>query len=121
MRSCGGFTDDSRLSPSARQAIGDESNEVYVSAVSAWEITIKTRIGKLKGVPHLLKKYNELIFADGFSHLSITHLHCLRAGSFDWAHKDPFDRMLASQSQLEKLRLVSLDPVFYSFKVPLFW
>lgn len=76
-------TDDSQLSTTAREAIGNESNEVFVSAASAWEIAIKTRIGKLKGIPHLLKKYNELIVADDFLHLPITHLHCLRAGSFD--------------------------------------
>lgn len=76
-------TDDSQLSTTAREAIGNESNEVFVSATSAWEIAIKTRIDKLKGILHLLKKYNELIVADDFLHLPITHLHCLRAGSFD--------------------------------------
>ena len=59
-------TDDSQLSTTAREAIGNESNEVFVSAASAWGISIKTRIGKLKGIPHLLKKYNELIVADNF-------------------------------------------------------
>ena len=115
------FTDDPRLSEAARQAIADRDNEIHVSAASAWEIATKQRIGKLDGVPDATTRYGELVEADGFRHLPISHLHALRAGSWPTAHRDPFDRMLAAQSALERLPLVSRDPAFAFFEVQTLW
>ena len=66
MRSYGGLPMIRNFLQLHGKRIGNESNEVFVSAASAWEIAIKTRIDKLKGILHLLKKYNELIVADNF-------------------------------------------------------
>lgn len=115
------FTDDARLSVGARQAIADSDNVVHVSAASAWEIATKQRIGKLEGVPDAVSRYVELIEADGFRHLPISHLHALRAGSWDVAHRDPFDRILAAQSALERMLLVSRDPAFALFELETLW
>ena len=115
------FTDDDRLAPAARQLIADTENRVYVSAASAWEIATKQRLGKLPGVPEVVSRYSELVAADGFEHLSISHLHSLRAGSYAVAHRDPFDRMLAAQSELERLPLVTRDPVFEEFGTRILW
>ncbi|TDE00268.1 type II toxin-antitoxin system VapC family toxin [Jiangella asiatica] len=115
------FTDDDRLSPKARAAIGDEVNEVFVSAASAWEIATKQRLGKLDDVPQAAARYVELVAADGFANLPVTHLHSLRAGGYEVAHRDPFDRMLAAQSELEILRLVTLDDAFEQFGVATLW
>lgn len=115
------FTDDDRLSPTARECVVDESNDVFVSAASAWEIATKQRLGKLDNVPQAADRFTELVAADGFTHLPITHLHCLRAGGYDVAHRDPFDRMLAAQSQLENLRLVTSDAAFGQFGVATLW
>lgn len=115
------FTDDVRLSSVARQAIADERNEIFVSAASAWEIATKQRIGKLDEVPEAAGRFAELVEADGFSHLPIGHLHALRAGAYPSAHRDPFDRMLASQSELDGLILVTCDPAFAAFPCRTLW
>lgn len=115
------LTDDSGLSATARQVIADESNEVFVSAASAWEIATKCRLGKLAGLPDLPLRLPELIAADGFAHLPMTYLHCLRAGGYAAAHRDPFDRMLAAQSDLESIALVTRDPAFKEFGTRTLW
>jgi PIN domain nuclease of toxin-antitoxin system len=115
------LTDDPRLSQTAPQAIANRDNEIHVSAASAWEIATKQRIGKLHGVPDATTRYGELVEADGFRHLPINHLHAQRAGSWPIAHRDPFDRMLAAQSALERLPLVTRDPAFALFAVETLW
>jgi PIN domain nuclease of toxin-antitoxin system len=115
------WTDDSRLSSAARQAIVDEGNQVMVSAASAWEIATKFRLGKLPHAAQALDRFNELVAADGFEHLPISYLHSLKAGSYASEHRDPFDRMLAAQTDLEKAVLVTLDPVFAGFQCRVLW
>jgi PIN domain nuclease of toxin-antitoxin system len=106
------FTDDERLSYRAREAIGDEANQIFISAASAWEISTKHRLGKLQEAAAAVTRFDELVAADGFEHLPMRHYHALRAGAFVQAHADPFDRMLAAQCELEKLELVTRDAVF---------
>ena len=115
------MTDDGRLSERARACIAEQRSEIYVSAASACEIATKHRLGKLGGVPDVVRRFPELIAADGFLHLPITHLHALRAGDFDADHRDPFDRMLAAQAELERLTLVTRDPAFAAFGVATLW
>lgn len=115
------LTDDDRLSPAARLAVADESNEIFVSAASAWEIATKQRLGKLDQVPEATRRFGELVAADGFAHLAITHLHALRAGAYGTAHRDPFDRMLAAQSEIESLALVTCDAAFRAFGTRTLW
>lgn len=115
------FTNDERLSATAREIIANQSNDIHVSAASAWEIATKTRLGKLSDVPEAVEKFGELAIAQGFTHLPITHRHGLLAGGFDAVHRDPFDRMLAAQSQLEGLPLVSRDRAFAEFDVDVVW
>lgn len=114
-------TDDPRLSARARAAIADEANEVFVSAASAWEIATKSRIGKLDGIPQAVARFDELVRADGFRHLPVDHRHAFRAGGYPQEHRDPFDRMLAAQSELESLALVTLDPAFVGFGTRTLW
>ncbi|MDZ7670223.1 MAG: type II toxin-antitoxin system VapC family toxin [Gammaproteobacteria bacterium] len=115
------WTDDANLPASARRMILDESNEILVSAASAWEIATKARLGKLTGVPGVLDRFSQLITADGFSPLPVTHVHALRAGSYDQTHRDPFDRMLAAQSELEAVPLLTRDPAFRQFSIETAW
>jgi PIN domain nuclease of toxin-antitoxin system len=115
------FTDDERLSARIRALIADEKYEIFVSAASAWEIATKQRIGKLDEVPEAASRFTELVAADGFIHLPITHLHSLRAGGYEVAHSDPFDRMLAAQSELESLALVTRDSAFKAFGNETIW
>ena len=115
------FTDDRRLSAAARHAIADEGNEILVSAASAWEISTKQRLGKLQQVPDLTRRFDELVAADGFARLAVTHLHAIRAGAYETTHRDPFDRMLAAQSEIESLALVTCDPAFGQFSTRPLW
>lgn len=115
------FTDDERLSKAARRAMADPRHEVWVSAASAWEIATKQRLGKLDQLPQASARYAELVAADGFIHLDVNHLHCLRAGTYEVPHRDPFDRMLAAQSEIEGLRLVTCDAAFEAFGTRVLW
>jgi PIN domain nuclease of toxin-antitoxin system len=109
------------MSPRVRELIQDESNEVLVSAASAWEIATKHRLGKLEIGREAVARFDELVNLDGFSHLPVNYLHALHAGSMDGEHRDPFDRMLAAQSLLEGIPILSRDRVFESMKVPIIW
>ena len=110
-----------RESKRAAAAIADETNTVLVSAASAWEIATKHRIGKLPGVEQALREFNELIIADGFSHLAVAHNHAIKAGGFDVDHRDPFDRMLAAQAVIESAVLVTDDSAMKLFRVKCLW
>lgn len=115
------FTDDPRLSPAVREAIQDAANELFVSAASAWEISTKQRLGKLPELPEVTSRFAELVVADGFAHLAVNYLHSMRACGYHVAHRDPFDRMLAAQSELESLPLVTRDLAFAQFGTETFW
>lgn len=109
---------DPKLSLAARQAMADDGNQVLVGAASAQEIAINTwRLGKLPHTAQALDRYNELVTADGFAHLPISYLHSLKAGTYSSEHRDPFDRMLAAQADLEKAVLVTLDTLLRDFSV----
>lgn len=115
------FTDDPRLSRVARDTIANEANAILVSAASAWEIATKHRLGKLNEAADAVHRFDELIAADGFEHLPITHFHSLKAGSYTIERRDPFDRMLAAQSELESLPLVTCDPALALFDIQRIW
>ncbi len=115
------WTNNSRLSAKARNAIAEEDNVILVSSASAWEIATKYRIGKLPEASSALGQFNELVTADGFTHLPMNHQHALRAGAYVNEHRDPFDRMLVAQSEIENATLVSLDPVMNLLGARLLW
>ena len=112
---------DRRLSARARRLVGDEDNVILVSAASAWEITTKARLGKLPGAADVAADVPGAVASQGFQSLSITLVHAQRAGSLTSAHRDPFDRMLVAQAQLENLPLVSNDPLLESFEIQRIW
>ena len=107
------LADDPSLGPNARQLIENENNEVYVSAASAWEISIKKSIGKLKAPDDL----DGVIDEEGFEKLPVTFFHGERAGALPAIHRDPFDRMLIAQAQAEGLDIVSSDGVLVRYGV----
>lgn len=87
----------------------DPHNHVWVSAASAWELSIKHRIGKLPNGGHILVEWEERIAQDGFRQLAISFHHALRAGSVPGSHRDPFDRMIATPSLIETLPVATPD------------
>ncbi|MEA5392274.1 type II toxin-antitoxin system VapC family toxin [Cyanobium gracile UHCC 0139] len=110
-----------RLSPAAHAAIVDSRARVLVSAASGWEIATMVRLGKLPAAASLLEELPTVLAAQGFELLAIELRHGLRAGSYGLAHRDPFDRLLAAQAELEALTLVSIDPALKDFPCHLLW
>ncbi len=110
-----------KLSPTARQLLEDDTTEVHVSAASAWEIATKFRLGKLPGATTVMADYAGAMHGLQATPLAMTSEHALKAGSWTVAHRDPFDRMLAAQSALEKLPLMSCDLAMTQFGVEVIW
>jgi PIN domain nuclease of toxin-antitoxin system len=112
---------DRRLSLKSRRLIADETNVVLVSAASAWEITTKARLGKLPGARAVAADVAGSVASQGFVPLDITLIHAQRAGALAGEHRDPFDRMLIAQTQLEDVSIVSDDHVFDDYRVRRLW
>jgi PIN domain nuclease of toxin-antitoxin system len=115
------LTDDPSLSPAARRAIGRPGNLVLVSAASAWEIGTKVRLGRLPGAEGLAQDFAAFLSRERFEELPISLEHGIRAGLLPGPHKDPFDRMLAAQSEAENLPIVSNDKIFDAYNVRRLW
>jgi PIN domain nuclease of toxin-antitoxin system len=113
--------DDRRLSTNARELIADPENEILVSSASAWEICTKHRLGKLPSARELARDVATWVTRARFIELPVRIPHAQRAGNWPQAHRDPFDRMLAAQSALDDVPLVSEDPALQSFGIRLVW
>jgi PIN domain nuclease of toxin-antitoxin system len=107
------LSEDPRLTSEARASISDPEAFVAVSAVSAWEIEIKRALGKLDAPHDLVQQVADARFVP----LSITLEHATAAGALPPHHRDPFDRMLIAQAQLEGLTIVTRDPRFEPYAV----
>jgi PIN domain nuclease of toxin-antitoxin system len=107
---------DQSLSSAARTAITDGRNVVFVSAATAWEITIKKALGKLR-LP--AGNYLEEMRRHRFTPLDITTDHALAVENLPPHHADPFDRMLVAQARVEKLTLVTRDSQLLAYAVPI--
>ena len=112
--------DDHRLSPSASQAIRS-AETVFVSSVSAIEIAIKHRIGKLPNGEVLAERFTQIMDLEGFAELPVRWREAQLAGRMDNAHRDPFDRMLIAQGLVNDLTLVSNERLFDGFGVARIW
>lgn len=110
---------DNALSRKARTAIEARGAEVIVSAVSGYEIELKRRLGKR--MPALPGELASSLRAAGFKLLPISFAHAAEAGRLEVVHKDPWDRLLIAQSQLERLPVATPDPVFEAFGCDVVW
>ena len=110
-----------QLSEAARGAIADENNAVLVSAVSAWEMATKHRLGKLQGAGDVVLDIASSIAGQGFEELVITVDDGGRAGRLPGLHRDPFDRMLIAQALTRDLVLVSNETLFDVYGVHRLW
>ena len=105
---------DGRLPSELRAAIASPLNQVFVSAASVWEIAIKRASGKLTFV----QPVGRAIYEHGFESLPITVEQAEWAGGLPQLHRDPFDRLLVAQAQLEGLVLVTVDELILRYPVP---
>ena len=115
-------TKPQRVPVETRELIRDRDNQVYVSAISVWELSIKARLGKLTEAEPLLETYFASLARYGFSELTFTSTHALAEKNLSQTHTDPFDRALVAQALTEGLSLVSSDPEIKEFsEVSVVW
>jgi PIN domain nuclease of toxin-antitoxin system len=111
------LTDPDRLVGRARVIVEDAATVLLLSAASSWEIAIKHALGRLP-LPEPPERYvPERMRATAVDPLPIGHAHALRVNVLPNLHRDPFDRLLVAQAQLERIPLVTSDPVFDGYDV----
>ena len=113
--------DDPQLSDTARATIADPNNTIYISVVSAWEIIIKQRTGKLS-LPEPPETYiPSRLASNRFSSLPVQMQHVLQIASLPDYHRDPFDRLLIAQSQIEQIPIITVDQTIIQYSVSIIW
>jgi len=108
------WDEGARLSPAARAAI-ESADQVFVSAVSGWEIAIKTALGRLRP----LRTVADAIADSGFEELPLRLRHTESLLTLPSLHRDPFDRMLLAQAISDGLTIATRDAAFKAYSVPL--
>jgi len=109
---------DERLSPRARATIDQAARPLLVSAASLWEVAIKRSLGKLDAPADLARRLAALRHVE---FLPISPLHAEAVGELPWHHRDPFDRLLVAQAQMERLAIVSSDAVLGQYGAEVIW
>ena len=115
------FANPERLNTEAIELIGEEKNQLYLSVASIWEIAIKVSLGKLN-LPEPPSEYvPSRMMMLGTTSVDIKGIHAIGAASLPYHHRDPFDRMLIAQSQIEQMQILTADSVFNQYDVNLIW
>lgn len=109
------------LSADAREVVADPENEAFVSSASGFEIATKYRLGKLSVAAAFVDGLDEHLRREGFKPVAISLPHALAAGRLPGPHKDPFDRMLIAQARHEGFTVVTSDPIFKRYRIPVVW
>ncbi len=115
------WSDPDRIGNTARKVLSDGEAAIYVSPVSAIEIAIKFRIGKLADFGDPAADFPAMMARNGFLSLPITERHALSAGLLPGLHRDPFDRLIAAQALVEGLAVATCDEEFASFGCKTIW
>ena len=115
------LTDDSRLKERQRAMLHGSGNRLLVSSVSAFEIATKVRIGKLPTASPFERELERVCTDFGMHELSLSIVHASLAGRLSVEHRDPFDRLLAAQSIIERVALMTNDAAFRTFPVDVAW
>lgn len=113
--------DDSQLSQTARAAIHDSENDLFFSAVSSWEISIKASLGKLALPKRPDQFFQRQLAKNRFELLPITVEHTVAIYHLPHHHRDPFDRLLIAQCHVENLSLITNDGLIQQYNVPIVW
>ncbi|NPV30026.1 MAG: type II toxin-antitoxin system VapC family toxin [Firmicutes bacterium] len=115
------ITDDPQLSPRVREIISSGENKLFLSAASGWEMAIKAALGKLT-FPGSLKIFIiEQLAVNGIDSLPVELAHALHVSTLPVIHRDPFDRLLIAQAQLENLPILTADPQIGRYDVEVIW
>ncbi len=103
---------DPQLNEECPEIVRNPNHQILVSSASAWEIATKYRIGKLPEAKSLVDNYQDILQVAKFIEFTITTAHALRAGNLPILHRDPFDRMLMAQAELENIPIITYDNAF---------
>lgn len=114
-------TELERLSARVRNLIEDPDNEILLSYVSAWEIAIKVPLGRLRVPGHLPELIPRRLLDYGFAALPIELPHVLAVARLPLLHRDPFDRLLVCQAQIENLPILTGDGALAQYGVEVIW
>jgi PIN domain nuclease of toxin-antitoxin system len=109
--------DDLQLKDKDKAIIQNPGNQVLVSSATAWEIATKYRIGKLPEAAPIVADYHQILEQAKFVELPISTKHALHAGNLPIEHRDPFDRMLMAQAELENLPIITYDSAFKTGRI----
>jgi PIN domain nuclease of toxin-antitoxin system len=112
---------DSQLSENAASIISDGNNEIFLSAVSAWEIAIKVAKKRLTIPEEPVRFVPSRMHLHGFQPLPVQIHHATRVYQLPMYHTDPFDRLLIAQSQIESIPLISLDTMIHNYDLEVVW
>jgi len=113
-------TNSPKLSEAAKQVIFDSKNESFVSIVSAWEVAIKTNIGKMRLNGGISEFFN-IIYKNGLNLLPITEEYIKQLEKLPLLHRDPFDRILVASAMSERMSLVTADENIRLYDSPCVW
>lgn len=115
------ITDSEELSERARTLFEDAENELFLSAASAWEIAIKARLGRIEFTDPPAHVIPEQMAINAIQSLPVQMSHALQTFHLPERHRDPFDRMLVAQSQVEALPILTKDPLIAQYAVETIW
>jgi len=115
------ITNDPRLSRKVREIISDGENELFLSVASGWEMAIKAGLGRLQLPPNLEHFILEQMALNAIESLPVQMSHALHVYKLPAHHRDPFDRMLIAQAQLENLPILTVDPQIARYSVKVIW
>jgi PIN domain nuclease of toxin-antitoxin system len=106
-----------RFSDETRALLGDPDNDLYLSAASAWEIAIKFELGRLALPIQPAQYVPSRMVASGTMALNVEHRHALHVATLPRHHRDPFDRLIVAQAQLEGLPVLTTDDLIAHYDV----
>ncbi|MCR4314827.1 MAG: type II toxin-antitoxin system VapC family toxin [Planctomycetes bacterium] len=113
--------DDPRLSEKARIRIETESDQVFVSPASLWEVAIKVSLGKYYLPIAFEEFWQSQLFINSFAILQISIDHTGKVAILPFHHRDPFDRLIIAQALVEDFPVVSIDEMFDKYDVSRIW
>ena len=115
------ITNDPRMTDKVRKIIADSSNELFLSVASCWEMVIKMQTGKLKLTDDPGSFIPDQMYLNGIQGLAIQISHVLHTHKLPLYHRDPFDRIIISQSYVEQIPVITNDPLFEKYDVKVVW